>query len=212
MDGEPRKRRRRKDARPAEIVEAGFAEFAEKGFASARLEDVAARAGIAKPTIYLYFPSKEALFEAVVRSRIVSAMDGFDERAATFQGSSRDLIALILSGFYERLIGGGAVALFRIIVAEGPRHPGLLRFYREEALSRLMAVLGRVLERGVARGEIRPGPASREPRVVMAPALVAALWLDLFQADAPLDRDAYLAAHIDLVLDGLSVEHGSAPS
>src|SRR5689334_18011759 len=63
--------RRRKEARPAEILQAALACFKERGFAATRLEDVAARAGVTKGTIYLYYPGKEELFKAVVRGELV---------------------------------------------------------------------------------------------------------------------------------------------
>lgn len=205
MERDGTERRRRKDARPAEIIEAGFAEFAEKGFAAARLEDVASRAGIAKPTIYLYFASKEALFEAVIRDRVVAVMEGFEASHVGFDGPTEVLLRALLRTLYDRLIGTGAGALLRVIVAEGPRFPHLVAMYREVALSRGMALLGGILERGIARGEIRRGPASSDPRVIVAPAIVAALWSQLFAREAPLDTDAFLEAHLDLVLHGLFV-------
>ena len=58
---------RRKEARPAEVLDAALAEFFEKGFESARLEDIATRAGVSKGTIYLYFSSKEEIFDALVK-------------------------------------------------------------------------------------------------------------------------------------------------
>src|SRR5450631_587293 len=68
----PTRWRRRKDARPGEIVAASLACFAERGFAATRLEDVARRAGVTKGTLYLYFPNKEELFKAVVRQAVVA--------------------------------------------------------------------------------------------------------------------------------------------
>ncbi|HEX5737246.1 MAG TPA: helix-turn-helix domain-containing protein, partial [Hydrogenophaga sp.] len=68
---EPRQRRsRRKEARPGELLDAALALFVEKGFAATRVEEVAARAGVSKGTLFIYFPSKEELFKAVVRENI----------------------------------------------------------------------------------------------------------------------------------------------
>lgn len=60
-------RARRKFERPGEILEAAFEEFVENGYAGTRLEDVAARAGVTKGTIYFYFESKEDVFASMVR-------------------------------------------------------------------------------------------------------------------------------------------------
>lgn len=205
-----RKRRRRKAARPAEIIEAGFRVFSEKGFAAARLEDVAADAGIAKPTIYLYFPSKEALFEAVIRDRLLGAMDGFETSRAGFDGPTDALLRMFLRVIYDRLIGTGAVALLQIIIAEGPRFPHLVAIYHDVALARGLGVVQAIMERGIARGEIRRGPAASDPRVVVAPAIVAALWSRLFAHEAPLDADAFFEAHVDMLLHGLFVPRADA--
>jgi AcrR family transcriptional regulator len=58
-DARERPFRRRKEARPGELVRAALDTFGEKGFAATRLEDVATRAGVSKGTIYLYFESKD---------------------------------------------------------------------------------------------------------------------------------------------------------
>jgi AcrR family transcriptional regulator len=63
--------RRRSEARPGEIVQAALEVFAEKGFAAARLDDIAAKAGISKGALYLYFETKEDMFRAVVREAVV---------------------------------------------------------------------------------------------------------------------------------------------
>ncbi|HEY8580128.1 MAG TPA: helix-turn-helix domain-containing protein, partial [Beijerinckiaceae bacterium] len=94
--------RRRKEARPGEIVEAGLQEFAEAGFAAARLEDVARRAGVAKGTIYRYFDSKEALFEAAARSRIGPVFAEIDRIVDDYGGDTPSLLRLVLRALYAQ--------------------------------------------------------------------------------------------------------------
>src|SRR5678815_5631472 len=89
--------RRRKEARPNEILEAALAIFAEKGFAGARMEDIAERAGVTKGTIYLYFENKEAVFKSLVRDSIGTTIDGVLDAARTFDGSARDLLVFVLT-------------------------------------------------------------------------------------------------------------------
>ena len=91
--------RRRKAARPQEILDAALSLFAEKGFAATRLEEIAARAGVSKGTIYLYFESKEAVFKALVQEKLASRIDGFAEMLRAFEGSSSELLTLILRNF-----------------------------------------------------------------------------------------------------------------
>src|SRR5512145_278407 len=89
-------RRRRKDARPAELTAAALDLFVEKGFAATRLDDVAARAGVSKGTLYLYFDSKEALFKAVVEDGIVPLFAAAEQQIADYQGGSADLLRHLL--------------------------------------------------------------------------------------------------------------------
>jgi len=79
-DDEP-KWRRRKEARPGEIVEAALEVFAEKGFAAAKLEDIGRRAGISKPTLYLYFETKEEIFRVVARASVASLVEALGSQA-----------------------------------------------------------------------------------------------------------------------------------
>lgn len=198
-----RPRRRRKEARPAEIIEAGLAEFAEKGFAAARLEDVAGRAGVAKGTIYRYFPSKEALFEAALLSRTGPVLDGLDGMIDAFPGSSAELLRTLLTRVYGQLVASDLHILMRMIIAEGPRFPAIAEAYHRSIIAKGRAILGRVVARGVTRGEFREGAAADLPIVAVAPALMAAIWRSTFERFDPIPPDRFLAAHLDLVLNGL---------
>jgi AcrR family transcriptional regulator len=201
--GAPRVRRRRKDARPAEIIDAGLLEFAEHGFAGTRLEDVAARAGIAKGTIYRYFESKEALFEAAVLSRLTPVIDGVEAMVDAFPGSSADLLRLMLARIYQEILGSDVPVLIRIIISEGARFPAISEAYHRRIVAKGKALLGRIVARGVARGEFRAGAATELPIVAMAPAIMAAVWrmtFDRFESIAP---ERFLAAHHDLNQHGL---------
>src|SRR5579875_3832641 len=88
--------RRRKAARPAEIVAAALAVFAERGFAAARLEDIAARAGVSKAALYLYFPTKEALFRAVVAEVAAPNIDRVAQAIAAYDGAFAELARTLL--------------------------------------------------------------------------------------------------------------------
>lgn len=198
-----RKRRRRKEARPAEIIEAGMKEFADKGFAATRLDDVALRAGISKATIYLYYPSKEALFEAALRDRLINTMDAMAEVTLTFEGSTEALLRTFLAAAYDRLIDGEASVLLKVLIAEGHRFPALVTLYRETAVARGMQVLGAILRRGAARGDLRLPPEAIDPRLILAPAVAAAIWTMVFAESAPIDREAFMAAHLDILLRGI---------
>jgi AcrR family transcriptional regulator len=204
-DEEPSRapRRRRKDARPAEIVEAGLAEFAEKGFAATRLDDVARRAGVAKGTIYLYFADKEALFTAAVQSLAGPVIGGLEAHVDAFEGPTAAILEAIIRTVYARMIDAELRPLLRIMIAEGGRFPALPALYHREVLSRALPLLERVIARGVARGEVRAGAAADLPMVLMAPAIMAAVWKLTFEPVEPVATERFLAAHLDLIRNGL---------
>jgi len=196
-------RRRRKEARPAELIAAGLQEFAVHGFAATRLDDVARRAGVVKGTIYRYFPDKEALFLAAVRSRVTPVFDEIAGFVDAFPGTTRDLLKLIFEIIHRQLVGSDLRVLVRIIIAEGERFPALTELYYRETVSKGRALLERIVARGIARGEVREGAAARLPIVIIAPAIMAAIWRMTFDRHAPISGEAFLAAHMDLVFNGL---------
>lgn len=201
-------RRRRKEARPAELIEAGLLEFAAHGFAAARLEDVARRAGVVKGTIYRYFPDKEALFLAAVRSRVTPVFDEIAGFVDAFQGTTRDLLTLMIQTIHRQVVGSDLRVLVRIIIAEGERFPALTELYYRETISKGRSLLARIVARGIARGEVREGAAADLPIVIIAPAIMAAIWRMTFDRHAPIPGEAFLAAHLDLVFNGLLTLEG----
>ncbi len=205
-------RRRRKEARPAELIEAGLHAFLENGYAATRLEDVARRAGASKGTIYRYFADKQALFQACVRARIGPALDDFPAAVDSFEGSTRALLTLLFTTMHRLIVASDMPHLFRIIVAEGARFPDLAELYHRETVARAAALVERIVARGLARGEVRAGAAAALPIAMIGPALLGVMWRILFERIAPLDGEALLAAHIDLVCDGLLTDAPQPPA
>ena len=203
----PSVRRRRKEQRPGEIIEAAILEFSRRGFAATRLDDVAERAGVTKGTIYFYFKDKEDLFKAAARSSLEPALNEIEALDAHFEGSAEESFRVHLSALYSKLVTNPRAAqILRLIIAEGPQFPELGEFYYLEIISRGMAIFKRVLERGVARHEFRRTGAIDFPQTVVAPALAALIWNLLLGKHHPLDFDAYARTHLDLVLNGLKVK------
>ena len=199
--------RRRKEARPDEILAAALESFAARGFAATRLEDVAARAGISKGTLYLYFHGKEELFEAVVRATLLPNLERIEALAATFEGPSAQLLERLLLTF-AGVVGSQAGAIPKLVIAEAGNFPELARFYLDEVIRRGLRLIGAILRRGIARGEFRPIDVDHAVFCVIAPILLAALWKNSLEphAEAPLDAPALARAHLDLLLRGLEAQ------
>jgi AcrR family transcriptional regulator len=197
------RRQRRKEARPPEIIDAALAEFALRGFAAARLEDVAARAGVSKATIYVYFADKQALFEACVKSRIAPAISIAGEMIEHFPGTTEELLRAVIVTIHRQLIASDARELLRIIISEGGNFPFLAELHHRENITRGKALIERIVARGIARGELRDGDYARAPFVIAGPAILAMLWTILFQRFEPIDLEVVARAHVDLVLHGV---------
>jgi AcrR family transcriptional regulator len=200
------RRRRSKETRAAEIVEAAREAFTEKGFAATRTDDIAARAGVSKGLIFVYFPTKEALFEAVVRSRILPVFDNVADALSSDRATPAPAqLRLVLETLYRELVYTDRKRLLHLIIAEGPRFPPIAEFYHREVLSKGRALLRTIIERGVARGEFKSTGLERHPEILIAPALVAALWILLFSDVEPLDLAAYFDLHVSATLGALKV-------
>jgi len=188
------------------ILAAALDEFVEKGFAAARLDSIAERAGVAKGTIYLYFDKKETLFEAAVRTVIGPMIARFESLAQAPRDDAETILREMIETLYLEVISDPKKrSLLRLLISQGPRFQRLLRFYHDEVISRSMGALKRVLAYGVERGEFARSAALDHPQVIFGPALMAAIWTILFEEIDPLDMDAFSAAHLELVLRGLKV-------
>jgi len=201
-------RRRRKEARPDEIIEAARAVFVERGFAAARVDEIARKAGASKGTVYLYFPTKEALFEAVMRVNVVSVIEA---SAAAGQGD-HDFPApvelrMVMETFYREFVATDRKKLMHLMIAEGPHFPALVDFYHREVVSRGMMLLTQLIEKGIRRGEFHPPPGlERYPKLILGPALLAALYGSLFGERDQLDVADYAQVHIACVMRMLGVK------
>lgn len=185
------------------IVEAARREFAAKGFAAAKLDDIARAAGVAKGTIYLYFENKAALFEGVVRGHLVPQIEAAEALIAAHEGPVEDVLRHLFHTLRRVVLDTDLREVIRLLIAEGHNFPEIRTFYYREVVSRGVRMLGKLLERGAARGEFRLSAAEMPPQLLVAPLLMGAIWKCLFDELAPLDTAALVDAHLDLLLNGL---------
>ena len=200
-------RRRRKDARPAELLAAALELFVEKGFAATRLADVVARAGVAKATLYLYFDSKEALFRAVVEHGIVPLFAAAESELGDYSGSASDLLIELLTR-WQREVGATPLAgLYKLIIAEAHNFPELAQYYHDEVIVRGRALLADVLRRGMASGEFRVIDVDATIDIIIAPLLSLIVWrFSLHRCGAGVEPGLLLQTHFDLLMHGLCAQ------
>jgi AcrR family transcriptional regulator len=194
----PASRSERAAERRAAITEAAMEEFIARGFTATRLDDIAKRAGVAKGTIYLHFKDKESMFEELIRTAIVPFVDRVTA-APPVTGSVRDMAEALGRMFIHQVATTRRGDIVRLIIAEGPRFPAIADFYYREVVSRGLAALRGLIELGVQRGEIREPKLGQFPQLLIAPLLAAVLWKSLFERHAPLDAEAMLRTHLDLI-------------
>ncbi|MFZ5732461.1 MAG: TetR/AcrR family transcriptional regulator [Pseudomonadota bacterium] len=191
-----------KRVRPAEvrrqaILDAALDEFAASGFAAARLEDIAKRAGVAKGTIYLYFKDKEALFQQLVSSSLVPIVSTL--AVSSGEQSVRAILEMFAKTVIEQVLRTKRAQILRLIIAEGNRFPAIAEFYFREVVQRGMTGMSMLLAAGVARGEISATSLPKFPQIVAAPLLAAVIWQSLFEPHSPLDVEDMFKTHIDLI-------------
>jgi AcrR family transcriptional regulator len=180
------------------ILAAALEEFSARGYAAARLEDVAQCAGVGKGTIYLHFRDKEALFQELVTSMLVPFIANI-EAPPPVGLPIRLVLERLLDLFVREIYGTERRQLIRLVMTEGPRFPQLAEFHYRHVVVRAIAAMRALLDAAHRRGELRNDALVRFPQLVIAPGLMAVVWSGLFDRFAPLDVAALMRAHLDLI-------------
>lgn len=189
-----------REAKRQAILDAALDVFSEKGFAEARLEDVAARAGVAKGTVYLYVSSKQELFERLVTTGIGGPIETIAAQVAALDAPAEAKLRALFGFLRREVLETRRRDIVRLLITEAGRFPAIAELYHREVLTRGLGMLRAVADRAVARGEFRSDELARFPQLIIAPALVALLWGFLFARFEPLDAEAMLDAHVTLIM------------
>ncbi len=200
--------RRRKEARPGEIVEAALELFVERGFSATKIDDVARHAGVSKGTLYLYFESKEALLSAAVREVLLPELERVEQRADSYEGSTGELMRQLAHNWRETVMNERLCGISKLMVAEAGNFPELAAFYVENVVQRTRRLAARMLERGIVRGEFRPLDVDYTARVGLAPIVFAAIFQRSLAAydDPEYDAGKFLDVHLDIFLRGIAAD------
>ncbi|MBN9459632.1 MAG: TetR/AcrR family transcriptional regulator [Burkholderiales bacterium] len=203
---------RRKDARPGELLDAALELFVDKGFAATRLDAVAARAGVSKGTLYLYYASKEDLFKAVVRQSIVPLIEAFQHDVAQSSAPSATLLREFFRQWWTRFGATPLAGIAKLVVGESGNFPELARFFQQEAVLPCAMLLASIVHRGVKQGEFRPIDVEASIQLWISPMVLRAIWEHSILPccppgfDVPIER--FLEAHLDYVLGALEPARG----
>lgn len=203
-------RQRRKEARPQELLQAALELFVEKGFAATRIDEVAQRAGVSKGTLYLYYPSKEDLFKAVVRHNLSSLIEEGQQMLGAFEGSSAELLRCLMQAWWTRVGDTAAAGIHKVVLAEVRNFPELAQFYTDEVIIPADQLFSTAVQRGVDSGEFRALPLHEVAHALIAPLIFMAVHRHSFgccpvHGSLQVDPIAMLNTQLDLVLRGLEV-------
>jgi AcrR family transcriptional regulator len=198
--------RRRAEARPDEVLDAALELFIEKGFAATRVEDIARRAGLSKGAVYLYFPSKEAVLEGLVRRAIIPIADTALEALKNYEGDPRVVITMVIKMLGQRFADPRMVAVPRVVFREVLGFPHLAEMYRTEVLDKVIPVATGLIRRGVEQGYLRQVDPELTIRSIVGPLMLHLVLAEVFgmQPEGGLQFDKLVDNHLTILFDGLS--------
>ena len=197
---------RRKEARPGELLDAALDLFVAKGFAATRVEEVAAKAGVSKGTLFLYFKSKEELFEAVVRENMGNQISEGMAQVDSFPGTTIDMLKFTMFAWWERVGNTKASGISKLVMSEASNFPALANFYHETVVKPGGQLIRAILQRGVDRGEFRTLNMDYAVYSVIAPLIFLTMWkhsLGACSLDAPIDPETYINSQADILVNGI---------
>jgi AcrR family transcriptional regulator len=190
--------------RRSDILLAARDAFNARGFAGARMDDIARAAGISKASLYLQFASKEALFEALVSALIETMLP--QAAPAEFGDTPAEVLLRSFIAFIGAKLTSDEMAFVpRVIIGEGANFPELARYYHVHVISRGLAIVERIVRHGIARGEFVCDDPAQACRTLIGGVLLAAIWKTTFVpvGAEPIDPAAMAAGHADTILNGL---------
>jgi AcrR family transcriptional regulator len=210
------KHARRKEARPGELLDAALDLFVAKGFAATRAEEVAAKAGVSKGTLFLYFKSKEELFEAVVRKNIGDHINQGMAEMDNYKGTTTEMLQFAMFAWWELVGNTKASGISKLVMSEASNFPALANFYQETVVKPGRQLIQAILQRGVDRGEFRTLNMDYAVYSVIAPLMFLTMWkhsLGACSADAQLDPKDYINSQADIIVRGiLAVSPSNSPA
>jgi AcrR family transcriptional regulator len=185
-------------ARREAILNAALDEFSASGFAAARIDDIARRAGVAKGTIYLHFADKEELFQEIVRTMVLPIVATLEAMPPP-DVPIRIALDRMVDMFVREIYGTRRRDVVKLVMAEVPRFPALAEFYYNTVISRAIGAMGSLLRRARARGDTIDDALLQFPQLIIAPGIFSIIWNGLFERYAPVDVAALMRAHLDLL-------------
>lgn len=197
-----------KDKRRQALLAAALDAFFERGFTATRMDDIAVRAGVSKGALYLYFKSKEALFQALVEAYALPNVERIEAAAAAAPNAKEAIAAFTLLA--PHLVRTTAVPkIMKILIADAPAFPEIVNEYRRNLIERGLGVIENILSRAKETGELDIDNPQLTARLVIAPMVLSAIWHVTFERHDPaakVDLESLFALHGKMLLRALAPE------
>jgi AcrR family transcriptional regulator len=198
--------RRRADARPEEILEAALAEFTERGFEAARMEDIGKRAGISKAGVYLYFPSKMALLEALIEARVSPLANQAQTMAQAGKDDPLGALRMLARVAAHRIADPNIFAVPRLVIGLSGRFPQIAEYYRKHVVEKARGALEALIEAAIAKKQIRPVEKDAVVRAFIGPMFFEAMWAHVLGGESALaNPEKLVEQNFDILLGGLEL-------
>jgi AcrR family transcriptional regulator len=203
--------RRRAEARPDEVLDAALDLFIEQGFAQTRVDDIAKRAGISKGAVYLYFPSKEAILEGLVRRAVVPIATNALSFVKDYEGDPRIVMTMVLKMLGMRLADPKVVAIPKLLFREVVRFPEFAAMYRAEVLDKVIPAIETLIRKGIDQGYFRPVDPHLTIRSIIGPLMLHIAMAEVFGIlpEGGINFDRMIDNHLTILFDGLSAPAGA---
>ena len=199
------KRERRKEARPQELLGAALSLFVEKGFAATKVEEIAARAGVSKGTLFLYFNSKEDLFKAVIRANLSEHLPVWNKEFADFKGSTEDMVNYAMQSWWQRIGNTEASGITKLVTSEASNFPDVVQFYETEVMRPGQALFKKILQRGIDNREFRAIDTDTAVYSLVSVILFLSMWKHSLSAcvdSSTFKPEVFLQSHVHALMHG----------
>lgn len=186
-----------------DILQAALNIFERKGFETAKMEDIAVDAGVAKGTLYLYFDTKSALLEGVIKSAIMPTLQQIGDAARMHHGTARDLLIQQMKIAAARMASNEMKLLLRLMISGGSKQHSIIDFYFKNVVQKGLEHFKATLDYGVETGEFRQEVKNLDPLVLVGSPVYTAVWNILFEDIDPINAQELVEDHVEIVLSGI---------
>lgn len=148
----PSRRDQNRQARVDTILDAAMTVFARSGFGGATMESIAAEAGLSKPTLYKYFPTKTDIFDAMMRARREDMLLPIEAARPALMVEQLYRFATI---YAETVMRPDMLSLARLIIGEAQRFPHIGRAYQAAGPNEVLQGMQSYLDAQRAAGRLQ---------------------------------------------------------